>query len=96
MLSSAQIAGINKDAEGGDGIVGSLGRVGTSGDAAGCAVGALDTPAATGEGNGVPKAGTAGATEEAAVVYRFFNTPSSRKAKTAERAANVFATFLLE
>jgi hypothetical protein len=50
----------------------------------------------TGEGSGVPKAGTEGATEEVAVVYRFLSTPSSRRAKTAERAADVFATFLLE
>lgn len=81
MLSSAQSVGTSEDAEG---------------DGVGCTFEGLVTTTATGGGNVVPKAGTAGATEERAGAECLVKTPSSRKFKTAAQAAAVFAVFLLE
>lgn len=81
MLSSAHKVGTSEDAEGGG---------------LGCTLGGLVTTAATGGGSGVPKAGMAGATWVRTRAACLVKTPSSRKAKTAARAAAVFAIFLLE
>lgn len=83
--------GISEDAEGAEGGRGVGVVLGVP-----AMLGVLAGGAGVGDGSGAPKAGMTGATEEGALVLRLVNRPSSRKASTAARAAEVFATFLLE
>jgi hypothetical protein len=93
MLREAQRVGISEAA---DGVVDVEGVADAeSADGVGVTLGVVAVGAGVGESSGVPKAGMAGATDEAAGVKRLVNRPSSRKANTAARAAEVFATFLL-
>jgi hypothetical protein len=94
MLRDVQRVGISEDA---DGVVDVKGVVDAgSVDGSGVILGVLAAGARMGDGSGVPKAGMAGATEDVAIVERLVSSPSSRRASTAARAAEVFAIFLLE
>lgn len=97
MLREVQRVGISEDA---DGVVDA-----ESADGVGVTLGVpamlsvsyvLATGAGARDGSGVPKAGMTGAIEEGVFVLRLVKSPSSRRANTAARAAEVFATFLLE
>ena len=105
MLREVQRVGISEDADGvvdAKGVEDAEGAEGSRGVVVGAGLGVpailsvLAAAAGMGDGSGVPKAGTMGATGDAAIAGRLVNRPSSRNARTAARAAEVFATFLLE